>query len=496
MANQEASILPTPSPEHRRIAAGQFDHANQVIASGKNYDYGIRLLLSCCKLDPANLIYRQALRRAQKLKFNNNMRGSLFAWLTTFPSKAKLKRAKQNRDWILVLELGEYVLNRNPWDVGTQKDMADAAEHLGLIDFAIWSLTQARQKDPDNPNVNRLLALLSEQRGNFAEAINLWEQVRKAKPENQEAASKLKDLAAHETIARGNYQGAISGKSGRIDEDVSMGPRSSSGRRSSSKKHKQSTTTAEEPASASSHSVGGKIQQLLAQIQDNPANPEPYLILSNTYRRKGELAEAQKVLQEGLVPTNNHFDLTLALADLEIEPFRKNLGITEERLQQNSTDEELRKIRIRLLKEINARELELFRQKADRHPNDMNHHFELGVRLLRAGQTDEAIEELQTARSERRLLWSCAMYLGHSFKARKNWRLAKRNFTEALEAMPKNETEPRKEVLFNLAQGCAEANDLSEAIEWGNELANLDFRYKNIHQLLDDWETQLAEQQG
>ena len=45
MTNPKDQKLPPPSPDHRRVAAGQFDRANQVIATG-NFDYGIRLLLS------------------------------------------------------------------------------------------------------------------------------------------------------------------------------------------------------------------------------------------------------------------------------------------------------------------------------------------------------------------------------------------------------------------------------------------------------------------
>src|SRR4051794_35544011 len=67
--------VPSPTPEQHRIAAGQFDRANQVVATG-NYDYGIHLLGECCKLDPGNLLYRQALRRAEKAKYRNNLRGS------------------------------------------------------------------------------------------------------------------------------------------------------------------------------------------------------------------------------------------------------------------------------------------------------------------------------------------------------------------------------------------------------------------------------------
>src|SRR5436305_4815109 len=135
MANSDAPSLPSPSPEHRRVAAGQFERANQVIATG-NYDYGIRLLLSCCRLDPANLIYRQALRRTEKTKFKNNMRGSWHARFSTLPLRTKIKAALRARDYLRVLELGEQVLRRNPWDTGAQLEMAEAADALGLLDLA------------------------------------------------------------------------------------------------------------------------------------------------------------------------------------------------------------------------------------------------------------------------------------------------------------------------------------------------------------------------
>ena len=50
-----------------------------------NYDYGLKLLMSCCTLDRANLIYRQALRRTEKAKYKNNLRGSRLSWLNEMP---------------------------------------------------------------------------------------------------------------------------------------------------------------------------------------------------------------------------------------------------------------------------------------------------------------------------------------------------------------------------------------------------------------------------
>ena len=42
-------------------------------------------------------------------------------------------------------------------------------------------------------------------------------------------------------------------------------------------------------------------------------------------------------------------------------------------------------------------------------------------------------------------------------------------------------------MLYQLANGSAENGDLPRAIDLGHELANLDFSFKNIGKLLDEW---------
>jgi Flp pilus assembly protein TadD len=197
------------------------------------------------------------------------------------------------------------------------------------------------------------------------------------------------------------------------------------------------------------------------------------------------------VLQKALIPTGNNFELSLELADLDTEPFRRNLAITEEKLKAKPDDEELQRIRLRLQKEIYSRELDLYRQKAERYPTEMAHRLELGIRLLRMGQIDGAISELQAARSDPRQRWRAMLYLGYCFKNRKNWRLAQRNFEEALQNLPPGEDSSRKELLFLLAEGAAESGDLARAVEFGYELANIDFNYKEIGRLIDDWQARL-----
>ncbi len=481
MANPNPSKVPPPSPEHRRIAVGQFERANQVVATG-NYDYGIRLLLSCCKLDPANLIYRQALRRTEKAKYGNNLRGSFFAGLFIWPVRARLKTALRAREYLQALEHGEKILTRNPWDVPAQMDLAEAAENLGLLDLAVWYLEQARQKQAMDVHLNRALARLYERRGNFTQAMALWSLIKKAKPTDQEATQKLKDLAADDTIARGQYEAVVENKPG--------DPAKPAGSGSKEMKALGSPVLRRPPAEqqAAGDRLSRETAPLKARLEADPTSVPTYLQLAAVHRRAGDFERARAVLQEGLGPTGNAFELGVELADLETEPFRRDLAAAEEKLKADPDNAELGQLCARLRKEVNSREMDVYRRKAERYPTEMSHHYELGVRLLRLGQVDEAITELQKSRGDPRHKWQSLMQLGHCFKARNNWRLAQRNFEEALQGLPAGDGEHRKALLYELAQGCAAAGDLSHALDLAHELANLDFNYRDIGRLLDEWE--------
>src|SRR5262249_25490498 len=129
------------------------------------------------------------------------------------------------------------------------------------------------------------------------------------------------------------------------------------------------------PSSVAEERLAREAAPLRARIDADPTNVNAYLQLANLYRRGNHFDEAREALQRGLGRTGKPFDLILELADVETEPFRRNLVVTEDKLKTAPQDEELRKIRIRLLKEINTREMDLYRQKADRFPTELAHRL-------------------------------------------------------------------------------------------------------------------------
>ncbi|MFO0937778.1 MAG: hypothetical protein U0798_14840 [Gemmataceae bacterium] len=467
MTAQSTRSVPAPTPEQRRIAAENYERAKQVLAT-HDHDYAIQLLLTCCKLDPGNVHFRMALRKAQKEKYGNNLKGSPLAMFSTPRYKAKVKSAKRSGDYLKVLEYAEIVLTKNPWDLGTQTDLAEAFDALGLLDLAVLTLDQARQKYPKEPSLNRQLARLFEKRGDFSRAIALWQLVREAVPTDVEASHKAKDLAASETIARGNYEESVAGtKSSPVLERIES--------REIEKQDK----------------VGRDVAAILKRIEAAPTEPSLYLQLALAYRKAGQDDRAKAALTQGLAPSGNHHSIRQELLEIEMEPIRKKLSIALARQVQPREDDDPAFIAGKIKKytdQINQHEINLFKIKLEKAPGDASTRLDLGIRLIKADKVDEAIIELQHARKDEKVKGKAALQLGHAFQKKNNWRLAQRNFEDALAALPESDEDSRKDVLFSLAVGASENGDRQRALDLGHELANIDYGYNNIGALLDQWE--------
>lgn len=482
MTDQPRSRLPQVGREQRRAAAGQFERANQVLGEG-NLDYALQLFLNCCLLDPINPIYRQALRQAEKSRRPAPPGGFSFAYLKTLPSRGKMLAALKRGDAVKVLDFAERILLTNPWDLGAHLAMAEAFENLDLPELALWTLDQYRQGDPKNLRVNRWLATLLEARGNYAQALTLWDQVRQAHPQDGEAHQKFKDLAAHATIAKGKYKESLQGQGqGHIVPEAADDETAAN--------HVPLEGTAPELPAVTDR-VLREVGNLQSRIDANPTNPHGYLHLAGMHRRADRLAEARKVLLDGLAATGNHFDVAQELADLEIEAYRRDLAVAEAKHAAAQDDAPLAELCRNLRREIAARELDWYRRRAERYPTDTTARFEMGVRLLQTGQIDEAIKELQHLRTDPRHQGKALVYLGYCFHHKKNWRLAQRNFEEALKHLGRADQELRKDILFQLAQGYAQAGDFQRAVDLACELADIDFSYRDIGRLLDDWSAKL-----
>jgi len=479
--DDKAPKVPRPTPEQQRVAMGQFQRAQQVLLTG-DLDYVIQLLFTCCKLDPLNFTYRRELRKAEKKKYKNNKKGSKTAFFKMPGIRARMKKAMLTKNYVQALEIGEEALKVNPWDTTIQLDMAAAADAVGALDVAIHIALEAREVDEMDPVVNRAAARLCEKSGRYSQAAKLWELVRLKKPLDEEAQKKCKDLAATDTIIKGNYEGATTPAAAQPGQ---------TGKAAGGKPAPPTTDgEAEEKASPirpASERIEQEVAKLKKHTETDPTHVNSWLSLANAYRKLGQLDKVRATLEEALGPTGGDFEIATEIAQLDIEDLRRNLVVAEHKLREKPSDEKLKAIVIKQKKEINTRELELYRQRSERYPNNKNFSYELGVRLLRAGQVDEAIGEFQGVRGDPKLTWKALYHLGLCFEAKKERRLAQRNFEEALQNLPPGDTAARKDILYHLARGHADQGDHAKALQYAYDLANLEYGYKDIGKLIEAW---------
>jgi tetratricopeptide (TPR) repeat protein len=194
------------SAEQRQMAAAQFERATDVLTSGnQEKEYAYKLLVTSCRLDPANVAYRKKLRQVGRELYE---RQGLSRWLGSvrdLPAKARLKAARHTGDHRKVLEYGEDILARSPEDLATHLAMGAAAGALSLPYLQSWLLEQACKQVPDSIEPLRQLAGAYERLKELEKAIAVWERVRKLDPADREAHRRINALSVKDTLNRSSY---------------------------------------------------------------------------------------------------------------------------------------------------------------------------------------------------------------------------------------------------------------------------------------------------
>jgi tetratricopeptide (TPR) repeat protein len=110
---------------------------------------------------------------------------------------------------------------------------------------------------------------------------------------------------------------------------------------------------------------------------------------------------------------------------------------------------------------------------------------ELGIRLAKAGLYDQAIPELQKAKNAPGRKQDATVWLGHCFRAKKNPRLAKKSFEEALASITPGDQTHTLDLHYWLGCVCDELGEKTEAIKHFDEVAGVDYAYRDVAARLD-----------
>jgi tetratricopeptide (TPR) repeat protein len=474
MSNPTATpAAPTPAGGPAPLSTAQrqrlqqlFEHANkthgQAVKQGvkSNFDYAHDLYAQCVLADPGNVHYAKALLENLYKKFSETKKGGFGGWFGGGGGKGTVKKLAGKKDWTGVLKFGVGALKKDVLDSDVLLGMADACEHLKLYDTQLVWLRGARKAKSKDAGVNRICALALARRGRYDEAMECWKRVKDVHPEDEEADKAIAQLAVDKTIKHGKYDEAQSTTDTMADKQAQ----------------------AERKGEAERVTPEQKFRKL---ISENPTEITNYVELADLLTREDRFDEVEQVLSQALSVSGGDMKIREYLEDAQIRRAKHHLKIAEKRAAEEATDE-ARQLAQKMAAEVNRQELTVYSARAERYPSNVGLKYEVGLRLRRAGNYQEAIKWLQAARNDARRKGSANLELGECFRLIKQYPLAVGAYEASLDGFSEKEVEPRKQALYWAGKvSLLGTKDLDKAEKHLNALAGLDFGYKDLTALLD-----------
>jgi tetratricopeptide (TPR) repeat protein len=446
----------TVSSAKRKRLQQWFEQAN-VQMGQENYDYANEWLTKCVAGDPGNLIYLQSFLSNLKKKYNNNRKGSNLAMIRIARPRSAAKRAAAHEDWEAAIKAGLDALKHNPWDFTTLSQMAKAADALGHHDAQLTYLKTALEANPKDPEVNKLCAAALKERGLFDQAIACWHRVEQAKPGDEEAARQIASLAVEKTIAKGGY------------EDPDRRSEALEGDRKGPEQQVVELTAEE---------------RLEQEIARHPKDVARYVELGELHMTRERYDRAEEVFTRAFEISGGDEDVRERWEDAQLRRLRQ--GFTKaDRLAKKTGSEEDKKRSRELKTQLDAKELDVHKNRVQRYPNNLGFRYDLGVRYQLSGNFKEAIAEYQQAQRDPRNRGRCMLALGQCFQQIKQYRLAMGNYESAIEEIPDRDPENKKLALYLAGRLATALKDYDTGEKHLTTLAGLDFAYRDVSTLLE-----------
>ena len=458
-------------------------------AQKRNFEYAFQMLGDACKTVPTSLQFRQGLRAAQRLKYENDPAKVGFMAKTRLqPVRAQIKVAKNGGNWLRTIEHCEDAFLLNPWDVGTSMDFAEAALELQAADLAEWALLTVADEAGDNVDFIRLLARVYEAVGKWASAIGCLERVKALDPTDQDVGSMINRLSANQMMAKSSGLKT----QGKVATAGAAQPAQASANSGDEVRVSQSPGTAE-PTSAE-HQPAVKLsreEQLRASHESDNGDIHVAMELADLHKAANRWDEADKVLSACYKKNPKDHYLRQIYANTRIERMTRALAAMDTYIETHPDDAAAIAKRADVTKRRTEFEIVEFQARIQLNQADAESQFRLGQALVSDGRVDEAIAAFQQARNAPDWKVRALTEIGKCFEKVGSAKLAERSFNDALKAISAEDTATFNELHYRLGTLAERQGQLQMAEEHYNEVAANDYTYKDVARRLRDLQNKI-----
>ena len=427
-----------------------------------NLDYAIDMFSACLEMEPCFHRARKFLRAAEVKQFKGKGGGQLSHWMaaasgmpTYLTAMSHLKSNKPTQ----AIQTIEKVLRKDPLNLAYLKLLAQAAEAAGEFELAIHTLINARESNPQDPQIVNWLGILYMRTNQPKLGRECFEILCQLKPNDAAALKALKDAMAIDSMNKDGWAEAAS---------------SGGSFRRMIKDEKEATILEQESKAVKGQKdIDALIGENIARIEREPGNINYRRALASLYATNNMYEQAIQTLEEaqslsgGRDPQidNALSQIRLKAIDYEIEQLREK-GLTA-------------------VAENKARERAAFQfndvqERVTRYPNDLQLRYEYGVLLYEQQRLNESIQQFQQAQRNPQRRVNALYYIGLCFKQKQQYDLAIEQFEKAATELPGMDDQ-KKAVLYELAQVLELTTDRSaEAHGYYKQIYQIDIGYKDV----------------
>lgn len=422
-------------------------------ARRRNWDFAIEVYTQILEIDPNQGDARSALRSALRKRLEAKGGGSKF--LRALGGAAPLAMAKTLRKAgkhdAATKQLESYLAS-NPLDEEANLLLGMSLEDAGHVDSARAVYEFVAEIAPKNPDGLKRAGAMSYRLGQHQKALEYYERALQADPRDQDAIKARKDLAAERALSGAGAKDAQHSRDLIKDKDQA---------RDLDRSHRLHMSDDE---------LRDELTRLEARYADAP-DPELMVRLADVHEKLKDYDSALDWIERAASYRKDSFDLASRAGDLRSKVLKKKVAVAGK-----SGDEALAN---ELERELAAFEVVDARRRVDLRPNDAALRLLLGRRLLRAGERDAAIGELQKAAQDPRAGRDARFFLAQCFQEKGYYDLARKEYERSLDGASGSD-ERAKEILYNLGAIAETEGKRDEARSWYARVFEVDIGYRDV----------------
>ncbi len=466
-----------PSPILRKRLEKLFEAGNKQ-AGQEKLDYASDLFTECVQGDPGNLVYLQSFMTNLHKRYGSAKKLGPMVQFKERGARAALKKATAQCDWDAAIQQGILVLRANPWDVPTLTSMATACAGILTQEGASAAVTygdcelyllkcafDAGPRDKPDAEVCRQLAEALAKRERYPEAINFWHKVELVRPDDELPKRQIATLTVLQHQAKEpKSEGAKTGKAA-----------------ATGKQDQQEEFTHED--------------RLKQRIQRNPKDLTAYDELANLYSNTDRYVEAEDVYKQKLAASNNDPTVREEIEDVQLRALRAKMIEAGKKARETGNEADKKEYE-RMRMTVIVKELDVYKNRCERYPNNLIFRYELAKRYQLKGDLGEAIKEYQVAKADPRKRGACLIELGECFRAIKQYHLSMNHYEQAVEEIPDRDQEAKKLAYYRAGKLAMGLKDLVKAEKYLTTLASMDYTFRDASQLLERLHAMLEEEKN